>query len=49
LEIPRSAFVSSAGLGHRGDELHFDAAGFREFGRRYAHAFLGLDASWRVG
>ena len=49
MEVRRSAFVSSAGLGHRGDELHFDAPGFREFGRRYAHAFLGLDASWRVG
>jgi len=49
LEVRRSAFVSSAGLAHRGDELHFDAAGFREFGRRYAHAFLGLDAAWRVG
>lgn len=49
LEVRRSAFVSSAGLNHRGDEIHFDAAGFRELGRRYAHAFLGLDASWRVG
>jgi len=49
LEVRKSAFVSSAGLGHRGDEIHFDSAGFREFGRRYAHAYLGLDASWRVG
>ncbi|MBY0504922.1 MAG: sialate O-acetylesterase [Bryobacteraceae bacterium] len=49
LEIRRAAFVSSAGLGHRGDEIHFDAAGFRELGRRYAHAYLGLDASWRMG
>lgn len=49
LAVKRSAFVSSAGLGHRGDELHFDSAGFREFGRRYAHAFLGIDAAWRVG
>ena len=49
LEVGRSAFVSSAGLGHRGDEIHFDSPGFREFGRRYAHAFLGLDAAWRVG
>jgi hypothetical protein len=46
LEVKRSAFVSSAGLGHRGDEIHFDSAGFREFGRRYAHAYLGLDAAW---
>ncbi len=49
LEVRRSAFVSSAGLGHRGDDVHFNSPGFREFGRRYAHAFLGLDAAWRVG
>jgi hypothetical protein len=49
LDIKKTAFVSSAGLGHRGDEIHFDSPGFREFGRRYAHAYLGLDATWRVG
>lgn len=49
LDVNRAAFASSAGLGHRGDEIHFDSAGFREFGRRYAHAYLGLDATWRVG
>lgn len=49
LEVKRSAFVSSAGLGHRGDEIHFDSAGFREFGRRYAHAYLALDTNWRLG
>ena len=49
LEVKRSAFVSSAGLAHRGDEIHFDSPGFREFGRRYAHAYLALDANWRLG
>lgn len=43
----RVAFVSSQGLQHKGDVLHFDSAGLREFGRRYAHAFLMLDAGWR--
>lgn len=46
LEIKRAAYVSTIGLGHRGDEIHFDSAGFRELGRRYAHAYLGLDAAW---
>jgi hypothetical protein len=41
----RAAFVSSSGLSHKGDELHFDAAGLREFGRRYALAWMSL-ASW---
>lgn len=43
----RVAFVSSEGLKHKGDELHFDSPSLREFGRRYAHAFLMLDAGWK--
>ena len=43
----RVAFVSSGGLGHKGDVLHFDSAGLREFGRRYAYAFMGLEAGWK--
>lgn len=43
----RVAFVSSRGLHHKGDVLHFDSAGLREFGRRYAHAFLMLDGGWK--
>ena len=43
----RVAFVSSFGLGHKGDVLHFDSAGLREFGRRYAYAFMGLDGGWK--
>jgi len=43
----RVAFVSSGGLNHKGDVLHFDSPGLREFGRRYAHAFLMLDPNWK--
>jgi hypothetical protein len=46
LVVPHSAFVSSAGLVHKGDSVHFDAASAREFGRRYAYVFLTLDPSW---
>jgi hypothetical protein len=42
----RVAFVSSEGLTHKGDDVHFDSPSLREFGRRYAHAYLQLDAKW---
>ncbi len=45
-EVPHSAFVSSAGLVDKGDSTHFDSASAREFGRRYALAFLSLDPTW---
>lgn len=45
--VPKTGFVSSAGLTHKGDILHFDAASLREFGRRYGAAFLTLDATWK--
>lgn len=35
-----TAFVNSDALGHNGDFVHFDAAAYRELGRRYAAAFL---------
>jgi hypothetical protein len=38
--------VSSSGLTHKGDELHFDARSLREFGRRFGLAYLSLDAEW---
>jgi hypothetical protein len=41
-KVPRTAYVPSDGLRHKGDEVHFDAASYREFGRRYAEAFLKL-------
>lgn len=46
LSVPRTAWVSSAGLKHKGDDVHFDTPSLREFGRRYAAAFLTLDATW---
>lgn len=46
LAVRRAAFVSSAGLGHKGDEVHFDAPALRELGRRYALAYLSLDPTW---
>ncbi|MEO8126355.1 MAG: sialate O-acetylesterase [Bryobacteraceae bacterium] len=46
LQVPRTGFVSSAGLTDKGDQVHFNTASFREFGRRYAHAFLSLDPTW---
>lgn len=43
-KIPRTAFVSADGLAHKGDKIHFDAASYRELGRRYVGAYLRLDA-----
>lgn len=42
VSVPNVRFVSSQGLGHKGDVLHFDAAAARELGRRYAAAYLEL-------
>lgn len=39
---PHVAYVSSAGLRHKGDTLHFDAASARVLGERYAAAYLTL-------
>jgi hypothetical protein len=46
LVVPKSIFVPSAGLRHKGDNVHFDSPSLREFGRRYALAFLSLDTGW---
>ena len=35
-----TAVISTADLNHKGDNLHFDAAGQREMGIRYANAFI---------
>ena len=40
--VPRCAFVAADGLADQGDKLHFDSASFREFGRRYAKAWLEM-------
>ncbi|HTU99573.1 MAG TPA: sialate O-acetylesterase [Luteitalea sp.] len=41
----RTAYVSSEGLNHKGDRLHFDTPSLRELGRRYARAYLALTQS----
>ena len=41
-QVPHTAFVRSDGLAHKGDKVHFDAASYREFGQRYAEAWLKL-------
>ncbi|PQO40708.1 sialate O-acetylesterase [Blastopirellula marina] len=40
--VPHTAFVSSDGLKHKGDNVHFDAESYRELGRRYAKAYREL-------
>lgn len=41
-DVPHVAFVSSDGLGDKGDNLHFSAQAARELGLRYAQAYLEL-------
>jgi hypothetical protein len=41
-KVPHTAFVSAEGLNHKGDKVHFDTESIREFGRRYAKAYLEL-------
>lgn len=41
-DMPNVAFVSSDGLQHKGDQVHFSAASARELGMRYAEAWLRL-------
>jgi hypothetical protein len=41
-KVSNTAFVNSNGLEHKGDKVHFNAAGFRELGRRYAAAYREL-------
>lgn len=43
-QLELTACVSSAGLAHKGDELHFDSASQRELGRRFARAMLELES-----
>jgi len=40
--IPNAHVISSAGCTAGGDHLHFNAAGYRELGRRYAAEMLSL-------
>jgi Carbohydrate esterase, sialic acid-specific acetylesterase len=41
-KIPHTAFVSSDKLQHKGDKVHFNAESYREFGKRYAAAYVKL-------
>ncbi len=43
-KVAHTAFVSSEGLVHGGDRVHFDAASLRALGRRYADAYLASAA-----
>jgi hypothetical protein len=40
--VPRTAFISAEGFKHMGDKVHFDSPSLREFGKRYAEAYLKL-------
>jgi hypothetical protein len=40
--VRRTGFVSSEGLKHRGDKVHFDAASYRELGRRYYSVYVSV-------
>jgi hypothetical protein len=41
-KVAHAAFVSSDGLKHKGDKVHFDADSYRTLGQRYADAYLKL-------
>jgi hypothetical protein len=41
-KVKRAAWVSTEGLEHKGDVVHFNAAGYREFGKRYAAKMQAL-------
>jgi len=42
--VPKATAVSSEGLKHKGDGVHFDSPSLREFGKRYAAAMQKLRA-----
>jgi len=41
-KVQHTAWVSAKGLDHKGDVVHFNAAGYREFGKRYAAKMQAL-------
>jgi hypothetical protein len=47
--VSHAACASSKDLAHKGDQVHFDAPGLREFGRRYAAAMIELQQEKRKG
>lgn len=46
-KVKNTGFVSAEGLNHKGDNIHFDSASYRELGRRYAEAILKM-RDWRM-
>ena len=46
--VPLIGFASAAGLGHNGDNLHFNAEALHAFGLRYYDAFHPLEVKDRV-
>jgi hypothetical protein len=42
-KLGNTAFVSSSGLTHKGDKIHFDSASARELGKRFAEAFIRMN------
>jgi putative heme-binding domain-containing protein len=44
MKVSHTAFVSSHGLEHKGDDVHFSSDAARELGRRYAVAYENLVA-----
>lgn len=44
-ELAKVAFVTSEGLSPKGDNVHFDTLSLKEFGRRYANAYLDITDS----
>ena len=42
--VKRTAWVDSKDLGHKGDDVHFNAEAARELGRRYAEATIRLQS-----
>ena len=45
IDMKNVRYVSSEGLAHKGDSLHFSAAAARTLGRRYAEAYLALETT----
>lgn len=43
-ENPNCFFISSDGLTHKGDYLHFDSRSLRELGKRYAEKYIEITA-----
>lgn len=46
--LPLAGYVPADGLGHNGDNLHFNAAALHEFGLRYYEKFRTLEVTDRV-